>query len=514
MEAHKAEVERIALRVQEFYNTKEKFRIYHGSSSSTRRPVEASTNTVDTSRLNHILRVDASEEIAVVEANVPMDAFLEETLKHDLMPLVVTEFPGITVGGAYSGTAGESSSFKHWFFDRTVSEMEIVLANGEVINCSEKENAEVFKGAPGALGTLGVVTLLTVRLQKAAHYVEVTYYAVEDAREAVDKFQAFATQEDEGIQYLDGMMFSPTKGAIVTGRFHDSNPQGLRVQRFSRAKDPWYFMHVEERIASSDSGKPWRELIPLPDYIFRYNRGCFWCGKSIFDVTGFKLNKTTRRLFDPLLRTRMLYKALHTQEPTTLMVIQDVAVPFPAAEKFIEWSTSRLDMFPLWLCPLRVSPMPTLHPHPLKANDPDDKTSELMLNIGVYGSSSSIKTFEDWIYANQELEDKVTELGGMKWAYAAQLYAEGRFWEQYDREWYDNLRDRCHAAAMPNIYDKTRVDLVAGRKMVTESNAAWETSLFGPLGEIRCAVLCVWEAVKSRAWRLERHSAWKKWPEQ
>ncbi|KAK3707143.1 hypothetical protein LTR37_012312 [Vermiconidia calcicola] len=479
MEALKAEVERIALRVQELYNTKEKFRTYHGSSSSTRRPVEeASTNTVDTSRLNHILRVDADEKIAVVEANVPMDAFLEETLKHDLMPLVVREFPGITVGGAYSGTAGESSSFRHWFFDRTVSEIEIVLANGEVINCSESENADVFEGAPGALGTLGVVTLLTIRLQKAARYVDVTYHPVEDANEAIDKFQAFATQEDDSFQYLDGMMFSPTKGAIVTGKLHDSNPQGLQ-KAMARA-------HPSARLH-----------LPLQSRLLLVRH----------DVTGLKFSETTRRVFDPLLRTRMLYKALHAQEPTTLMVIQDVAVPFPAAEKFIEWSTSRLDMFPLWLCPLRVSPMPTLHPHPLKANDPDDKTSELMLNIGVYSSSSSIKTPEDWIYANQDLEDKVTELGGMKWAYATQFYAEGSFWEQYDREWYDNLRDRCHATALPNMYDKTRVDLVAGRKMVVESNAAWARSLFGPLGEIRCAVLCVWEAVKSRAWRLERHNA-------
>lgn len=49
-----------------------------------------------------------------------MDRLVEETLKYGLIPPVVMEFPGITVGGGYSGTSGESSSFKHGFFDRTL----------------------------------------------------------------------------------------------------------------------------------------------------------------------------------------------------------------------------------------------------------------------------------------------------------------------------------------------------------------------------------------------------------
>lgn len=41
-----------------------------------------------------------------------MDALVEATVKHGLVPPVVPEFPGITVGGAYNGTGGESSSFR------------------------------------------------------------------------------------------------------------------------------------------------------------------------------------------------------------------------------------------------------------------------------------------------------------------------------------------------------------------------------------------------------------------
>lgn len=54
------------------------------------------------------------------------------SLNKGLVPLVVMEFPGITVGGGFSGTSGEKlSSFRHGAFDNTVNWIEIVLPNGE-----------------------------------------------------------------------------------------------------------------------------------------------------------------------------------------------------------------------------------------------------------------------------------------------------------------------------------------------------------------------------------------------
>lgn len=48
---------------------------------------------VDTSRLNHVVSVDAERRTALVEPNVPMDRLVEETLKYGLVPPVVMEFP-------------------------------------------------------------------------------------------------------------------------------------------------------------------------------------------------------------------------------------------------------------------------------------------------------------------------------------------------------------------------------------------------------------------------------------
>ena len=166
------------------------------------------------------MHVDTAAQTALVEPNVPMDRLVEETLKYDLVPPVVMEFPGITVGGGYSGTSGESSSFKHGFFDRTVNKVEIVLANGEIVTASESENADLFRGAAGAVGTLGVTTLVEIQLRKAARFVETTYHPVSSMQEAITKLQDFTSQSE--FDYVDGIMYSQSHGAIITGRMTDT----------------------------------------------------------------------------------------------------------------------------------------------------------------------------------------------------------------------------------------------------------------------------------------------------
>ena len=64
---------------------------------------------IDVSHLSQVLSVSRANKTAVVEPNVPMDAFVDATLKKGLLPPVVTEFPGITVGGAIQGGAGRAA---------------------------------------------------------------------------------------------------------------------------------------------------------------------------------------------------------------------------------------------------------------------------------------------------------------------------------------------------------------------------------------------------------------------
>ena len=98
MQEHDDRLGTVSARVKWFYDRNQRYRIYHGSTSTTRSTRLSRDSVVDTSGMNHILTIDADERIALVEPNVSMELLVDSTLELGLVPPVVMEFPGITVG--------------------------------------------------------------------------------------------------------------------------------------------------------------------------------------------------------------------------------------------------------------------------------------------------------------------------------------------------------------------------------------------------------------------------------
>ncbi|KAH0270896.1 FAD-binding domain-containing protein, partial [Aureobasidium melanogenum] len=484
---HNIAVNDLSTRVTEFHSNNQKFRISHGSTNSTRQTSKG-PHILDVSGLNKVLKVDVERKIAYVEPNVPMDRLVEATLPYGLVPPVVMEFPGITAGGGYAGTAGESSSFKHGFFNHTIESVEMILATGEVVKCSPTERSDLFYGAAGAVGSFGVTTLIELRLEPAKKFVETTYHPVINMQDAIATLEKATA--DHSLDYVDGIMFSKTQGAVVTGRMTDTPSPNLRVQTFSSAWDPWFYQHVQGQISKSGT-EPVVEAVPLAEYLFRYDRGGFWVGDMAFKYFNFPYNKFTRWFLDDFTHTRMMYTALHASGESKRCIIQDLALPYSTAEKFVDYTSSELDIFPLWLCPLKRTQQPTMHPYTR-----EDK--ELMLNIGVWGFGPNNRA--EFVKANRNLEAKLRELGGMKWLYAQTYYTESEFWEQFDRKWYDELREKYGATNLPSVYDKVKA---SPEKEDAPEKFLEKWPWAGFYG--------IWKAIQSKTYIQARNAAWRQW---
>ncbi|KAK1981585.1 FAD binding domain-containing protein [Colletotrichum cereale] len=458
MDDHSEAVRRIAEVVRDLHSRREPFRIFHGSTSST-RPAHGQ-RVVDISGLRRVLRVDAAAALAVVEPNVPMDELVAAAARFGLVPPVVMEFPGITVGGGYAGSAGESSSFRHGYFDETVRSVEMVLANGDVVEASAAENPDLFRGAAGALGTLGVVTRLDVRLVPAKRYVKVSYHSYSTVPEAVA-----AVRRETGLahnDYVEAFVFSRTCAAVVTGHLTDDLPDRGRPQTFSHARDPWFYLHARKRIRN---GTPTPDYVPLRDYLFRHDRGAFWMGELAFKYFGLvPFNRLTRRAADRLMHTRTLYKAGlggggGAARMTFRYLVHDLALPYTTVQDLIDYVADELEVWPLWLCPLHALAGPSFHPC---TTEPGGAEPQPMLNVGVWGPASN--KIDRFVRQNRDLEARLAELGGRKVLYSHAYYPEKEFWDMYDRDWYAGLRDRYGATSLPTVYDKVTVDVARERE--------------------------------------------------
>jgi delta24-sterol reductase len=506
MDRHNDAVSIIASDVRRFYELKKPFRIYHGSTNSTRQSQFRRDATIDTTQLSHVLKVDGSTKTALVEPNVSMDRLVEATLQYSLLPPVVMEFPGITAGGGFAGTSGESSSFRHGLFDRTVNWIEIVLADGDIVTASNTDKRDLFHGAASSFGTLGVTTLLELQLIDAKTYVELTYHPVYSMSEAVKKIEE--ATDDLSIAYLDGILFARDYGVVCTGRLTNVVENGVKTQRFSRATDPWFYLHAK-RITNNKHVTPHREAIPVVDYLFRYDRGAFWVGMYAFKYFVTPFNRITRWALNMFMHTRVMYHALHQSGHSKRYILQDVAVPYPTANEFAEYLDDTFKLYPLWLCPLRQTGRSQQSPYGLLAEKADPTAPAMLLNFGVWGPGPS--GIDEFVHANRSLEQKVQELNGQKWLYAHTYYTEDEFWHIYDRKEYDALRAKYNAGYLPSVYDKVRIDVAAEKKAIRESWTLWLLAVFWSIWPLS-GLYGVLRAMIGGDYLLPRKSAWTQEP--
>ncbi|KAF7197021.1 Delta(24)-sterol reductase [Pseudocercospora fuligena] len=471
METHQEAVQAIASRVSSFYERKVPFRLYHGSTNTTQTRKIDPSKVVDTSNLNHVFNVDLEKMTCLAEPNVAMDELVDAMAPHGLLPPVVMEFPGITVGGGFAGTAGESSGFKYGFFDRIVNWIEMVLANGEIVRASPTEREDLFHGAAGSFGTLGVATLFEIKLIKSKRYVEMTYHPVTSIAEALTKMDSVVN--DSSDDYVDGIQYGPKKGVIVTGKLVDEPSPGVKVKRFSRAADPWFYIHVDRTTGSSSAEI--KEATLVKDYLFRYDRGAFWTGKYAYQYFFVPFNRITRWALDYFMHTRVMYHALHASGHASKYIVQDLLLPRGGVEKFVDFVDTEFGFEPLWLCPLKRGEEVPLHPK-LAPELTSDEKAVSFVNIGVWGPGST--NYSKFIQQNRTLEQKVRELGGIKWLYAQAFYTAEEFWSIYDRKWYDVLREKYHATYLPDVYQKVGVDLTkASGRFDTSTWTGWAKSM-------------------------------------
>lgn len=436
---HDEKVAWLCEQIASFYKTKTPFRVFHGTTNTTRILSFKRSSMVDISHLDKVLEVDTERSVALVEPNVPMDKLARATLKKGLVPEVVMEFPGITVGGGVAGVGGESSSFKFGTFSETCESFEIITPDGKVRTVSAKKNPDLFHNFGGSFGTLGVLTKAAVRLVPAKRCVNLTYLPVKSFAEAVDTLQKHNTGE---YDYADGIMFAKNRGVIMVGKMSD-DAKGRKV-RFTRARDPWFYLHVDEITTETT------EAVPLRDYLFRYDRGGFWVGRYAFEIFGVKFNQFYRWLLNPILHTRQLYEALQDSGASQQFIVQDLGLPLQNATDFMNFIDRKFKIYPLWLCPMR--------PNLLSPFSVNNLKTQLAINIGVWGDR--VENYDEFVKQNRLIETELARMDGKKWLYSHSYYPRDEFWKIYNKKAYDTLRRKYHADHLPNVYEKISVKKV------------------------------------------------------
>jgi len=444
LETHNAQIQDISKQIATYFagSRVKRLRFDHGSTLQLKRRENEDYFPVDISQLNDIIEINEYEQYAIVEPNVPLDRLIAKTLQVGLVPPVVPELPGITCGGAVIGGAGESTSYKAGLFDDNCTEYEIVLGNGQVITASEIHNRDIYFAVPWSYGTLGLLSLIKLKLIPAQQFVHLMYRSFGSYSDAI-KFIDQTSHAGE-YDFIDGIVYSKTKTVIMLGMF--SQTSDLPLQTFSSPADPWFFEHANEVTVHTTQ---YEELIPTTNYLFRYNRSGFWMGKVFFEFLHIPHTKITRKLFSPYLNARAMFDAVQKLNLTRSFFIHDYVTDFNTAAGLITYADKIVGIYPIWLCPIRTF-------HAKEKISPTNVSREgIVLDIGIYGRSK--KYTADKLGTNNKIERYATAHKSMKVLYSEVFYPEDEFWTIYDKAAYTKIRRKYYAEGVfPDLWHKVR----------------------------------------------------------
>ncbi len=168
---------------------------------------------LDMRSLNRILSVDPTSKTAVCQAGVVWRDLVDHLKPLKLIPPVLTNNLGVTIGGTHSVAGLGISSFRFGAqVDNTIA-MEVVTGTGDVVVCSPDESAEVFRAFRSALGQFGVITRATLKLREHLPMTRTYFFLYDDVKAIMEDARSLMDQERFG--YLESWCVACPQGFKV-----------------------------------------------------------------------------------------------------------------------------------------------------------------------------------------------------------------------------------------------------------------------------------------------------------
>ncbi len=135
---------------------------------------------LDTSAMAVIHEIDQAGQTATVGGGVLWRDLVDATLPLGLVPRVLTNNLGVSIGGTLSVAGLGVASFRYGAQADNVIEMQVVTGAGDIVTCSARENRELFDVVRCGLGQFAVIVSAKLRLRACKPTVRMFYLLYDD----------------------------------------------------------------------------------------------------------------------------------------------------------------------------------------------------------------------------------------------------------------------------------------------------------------------------------------------
>ncbi len=156
---------------------------------------------IDLTSLDRILSIDPGGLSADCQAGVKWETLVRQAIGRGLVPPVLTNNLGVTVGGTLSVAGLGVASFRFGAQGDNVTEIEAVTGAGDIEISSETRERAVFDAVRSTFGQLAVITRARLKLRRCRPKTR-TYFLLYDDLGAIMRDARLAIEQDR-IDYIE-----------------------------------------------------------------------------------------------------------------------------------------------------------------------------------------------------------------------------------------------------------------------------------------------------------------------
>ncbi len=180
-------------------------------------------NTISTLKFDKILSFDRQSGIFECQSGITLDQVLEVIIPAGWFLPVTPGTQFITVGGAVASDVHGKNHHIDGSFSKHILDMDIILASGETIFCSQEINPDLFEATCGGMGLTGLISRIRFRLKKIeTSYIRQKQIRASNLEELINLFSEYR-HYTYSVAWIDCLKKGPHfgRGILMLGEHAD-----------------------------------------------------------------------------------------------------------------------------------------------------------------------------------------------------------------------------------------------------------------------------------------------------
>ncbi|HIM94074.1 MAG TPA: FAD-binding oxidoreductase [Campylobacterales bacterium] len=200
-----------------------------------------SKNIIEVKPYNYFMAFDENSGLLHVQAGVLLSEILESFVPRGWFLKVTPGTKLITIGGAIASDVHGKNHHVEGCFSECVESFKIMLEDGEVVECSKEQRADLFNATCGGMGLTGVIVEAKIYLKKInSKYISQTTIKTKNLKETFDAFEEYSSSP-YSVAWIDCLAKDNEIGKclLMVGDFKDDGD--LSYQKKSKISIPFNF---------------------------------------------------------------------------------------------------------------------------------------------------------------------------------------------------------------------------------------------------------------------------------